>query len=178
MSPSGRIPRTSLELDAGIIHQLKTQFCIDEDGCWIWVGLYYANGYPRLSRHLARSRFHSRAHIASYQLNIGEVPQGFYVCHECDKKGCINPKCLWLGTNQDNQVDNILKGKGSAVTYWTIERRKTKSQENMGPGNPMYGKPGTCLGRCGSKHPMFGKHHTEDAKLKISIGVRNAKGAR
>lgn len=45
----------------------------------------------------------------------------------------------------------------------------------VGNRNHMYGKRGkdsTCFGRTGSKHPMFGKHHTKEARQKISIGLK------
>lgn len=35
--------------------------------------------------------------------------------------------------------------------------RKANIGRHAGDKNPMFGKPGTCLGRVGEKHPLFGK---------------------
>lgn len=34
-----------------------------------------------------------------------------WVLHRCDNKWCVAPDHLFLGTNKDNQVDSVLKGK-------------------------------------------------------------------
>jgi hypothetical protein len=49
------------------------------------------------------------------------------------------------------------------------------SKRVSGSGNPMYGRSGkdaSCFGRIGNKHPMFGKHHTAEAKKKISNSLK------
>lgn len=169
----GRKKRTQREVDDHIIEQLESSYDIDDNGCWIWTGAYFGSGYPRISRHLPIASFHYRARIASYQYHKGEIPKGIFVCHECDVRGCINPDHLWLGTNQDNQLDAVKKG--AFEKYWTKERRAEKSKQMSGTGNPMHGKKGDqapCYGRTGKKHPMFGKKHTSEAKLKISNGLK------
>lgn len=168
----GRKPRSYDDVRSNLINQLKTMFKVDSDGCWIWVGAYYGNGYPRLSRHRPIAGLHQRAHIASYQYYKGPVSDGLFVCHKCDKKGCINPKHLWQGTNRDNQLDASVKGVFNK--YWTKDRRAEKSRKMSGSGNPMYGVNGSnapCYGRTGSKHPMFGKHHSTEAKQRISASL-------
>lgn len=173
MAKIGRPLKPTNEIVEDIIDQLLTQYIIDEDGCHIWTGQYYDNGYGRISRHHKRSGFHGRAHVASYQYHIGHVPDGLLVCHECDKKGCINPECLWVGTNQENQLD--ASSKGASTRAWTEEKRLEHSMKYRGELNPMYGvrgKDAPCYGRTGDKHPMFGKHHTEESKAKISAGTR------
>ena len=126
----GRPARTKESVDSDIIEQLKTCYMIYEKGCWIWQGLMFGNGYGRLARHLNISAFSCRAHIAAYQMYVGPVSEGLLVCHHCDVKRCINPEHLWLGTNQDNQIDAAIKGKFE--TYWTAERRKAQSARYSG----------------------------------------------
>lgn len=171
----GRPPKTVKQIDDDLVDQLNTMYEINADGCWIWVGKYFANGYPRLQRHLPRASFHMRAHVASYQLHKGQIPEGIFVCHSCDVKGCVNPDHLWLGTNKANQDDAAAKGVFSR--YWTPERREAKRRTNSGAGNPMFGKRGNqapCYGRTGKKHPMFGKSHTDEVKQRISRSLREA----
>lgn len=168
--------RTTTEVDENIEHQLKTQYKVDKNGCWIWQGQFWHHKrYGRIKSWRKDSKYSQRAHVASYQYYKGDVGR-LYVCHSCDNPSCINPDHLWLGTNRENQIDAVKKGVFKR--YWTKERRAQQSEKYSGRGNPMYGvrgKDAPCYGRTGEKHPMFGKHHTEEAKKKISESLTRNK---
>lgn len=173
---SGRRAISQEELWARNIAELDSNFIVDEDGCWIWQGNYFSNGYGRLKGRVAEG-LHCRPHIANFMRVHGPVPEGKMVCHECDKRGCINPKCLWAGTNQENQQDAVKKGVFTRL--WTTELRAKYSAMYKGEGNPMYGRRGALApasGRIGPKHPMWGRKHSEETKLKISNSLRAKKG--
>jgi hypothetical protein len=61
-------------------------------------------------------------------------------------------------------------GEDEAMTL--LEAKRAKASASLsGIGNPMYGRSGLlapAYGRVAEKHPMFGTHHTEEAKKKIS----------
>ena len=146
---------------------------VSRRGCWLWQGNRFGNGYGRLCCSWARAiNLGARVHIVAYNLWRSAVPRGIFVCHSCDVKNCFNPKHLWLGTNQQNQLDASRKGVFNR--YWTPIQRAKYSVMYTGSGNPMHGRTGKnapAYGRIGAKHPMYGKHHTEAAREKISASL-------
>lgn len=45
----------------------------------------------------------------------GPIPPGLFVCHRCDNKRCVRLGHLFLGTNSDNQIDAVGKGRNPQV---------------------------------------------------------------
>ncbi len=81
---------------------------VDKSGdCWEWTGGRQGKGYG--SFWLKNSM--RPAHRISWELHNGSIPDGLYVLHKCDNRICINPKHLFLGTNQENMTDRNLKGR-------------------------------------------------------------------
>jgi hypothetical protein len=77
------------------------------DGCWEWTACKDRGGYGQFG-------FAGRqegAHRVSYQMYVGELPDGLCVLHHCDNPSCVNPAHLFLGTNADNTRDCLSKGR-------------------------------------------------------------------
>lgn len=86
------------------------------DTCWLWTGGHNGQNakrkwpYGMLSKGGSTNEHH-RAHVFSYELHVGPVPEGVCVLHKCDNTLCVNPDHLFLGTNEDNTADMMEKGR-------------------------------------------------------------------
>lgn len=79
--------------------------------CWVWTGSKDRKGYGRLVVNEAGRAVPRLAHRLSYQLLVGPIPDKMFVCHRCDNPSCVNPEHLWIGTNRDNALDMVEKGR-------------------------------------------------------------------
>jgi len=82
---------------------------IPEAGCWIWMGALLSGGYGAFK--MVNPTRQARAHVCSWELHNGAVPNGVCVLHQCDVPACVNPAHLFLGTNQDNSDDKFSKNR-------------------------------------------------------------------
>jgi hypothetical protein len=79
--------------------------------CWVWTGST-RNGYGQIGTYtVAKNHQPKSAHILSYELVHGKVPEGKHVCHSCDNPPCVNPSHLWTGTARQNLRDAQAKGR-------------------------------------------------------------------
>jgi len=87
------------------------------NGCWEWVGGREKSGYG--SFHIDGGM--RKAHRVSWILTNGPIPfseghHGTCVLHRCDNPCCVNPHHLFLGTNRDNMLDMVSKGRGNKIS--------------------------------------------------------------
>lgn len=75
--------------------------------CWDWTGYiaptgygsFYLNGRP------------IGAHRAAYELFHGPIAAGQVVMHLCDRRSCVRPSHLSIGTYAENTADMVAKGR-------------------------------------------------------------------
>lgn len=84
-------------------------------GCWIWTGYCSKNGYGQFGLGSKRNNTNKtvKASRFSYEIFVGQIPEGVEVLHKCDFPPCVNPDHFFLGTGQDNMNDMSLKRRGS-----------------------------------------------------------------
>jgi hypothetical protein len=80
------------------------------EACWPWRGALGMDGYGKVG---IRGK-HFRAHRVAYELFVSRIPDSLFICHTCDNRQCVNPSHLWVGTNHDNSIDRMVKGRGRA----------------------------------------------------------------
>lgn len=77
--------------------------------CWEWQAALDDKGYGQIwSKGTAQS-----AHRVAWEIMIGPIPKDMNVLHRCDNRKCCNPRHLFLGSQWDNIVDMIRKGRGN-----------------------------------------------------------------
>lgn len=81
-------------------------------GCWNWIGIRHKKGYGLTKYKGRRMGAHRLAAILWLKLDFNSP---LHVLHKCDNPPCFNPKHLFLGTNRDNQLDSVAKGRHAST---------------------------------------------------------------
>lgn len=95
--------------DTGTLEErFHKKYKIDENtGCWLWQGSCQGDGYGNIQN----GKQNLLAHRVSYELFYKDLTPELKVLHTCDVRTCVNPKHLFLGTDQDNTNDKMIKGR-------------------------------------------------------------------
>lgn len=80
---------------------------VPEAGCWLWIGYINPRGYGEFG---VRDDV-MRAHRFSFELHRRKLEKGEVVCHRCDTPSCVNPDHLFAGSQKDNLLDAVAKGR-------------------------------------------------------------------
>ena len=100
--------------------------------CWLWTGYRMPSGYGNFMDYI-EGRKDRLAHRYAYRTFVGPIPDGIFVLHRCDNPPCVRPDHLFLGTQADNLIDAVAKGRQSrgethAATLRGKGRRLTREQ--------------------------------------------------
>ena len=79
---------------------------VTESGCLIWMKGVNRGGYGNIA-----NREERLTHRLAWVLTHGPIPENLKVLHSCDTPSCMNPHHLFLGTDRDNHIDALKKGR-------------------------------------------------------------------
>jgi hypothetical protein len=125
---------------------------VSSNGCWIWRGAIYSNGYGKTSVKIHGTRL---AHRVFYIKYVGPIPDGLDLDHSCRNRRCVNPTHLEpvsrsINLNRGHKArtycenglhditlpDAVKPGTNQCIECWRIRYRKasvkyrqTKSRE-------------------------------------------------
>jgi len=94
----------------------KVAFTANANLCWNWTAEIQSEKKPYGIFHL-KNKSYTASRVA-YAFHFKEDPKELCVLHKCDNPQCVNPAHLFLGTNMDNVIDKVKKGRQSSVECW------------------------------------------------------------
>ncbi len=78
-------------------------------GCWVWTASKNNKGYGNF---WVEGKCY-KSHRLAYEIKHGAIPNSMCVCHHCDTPSCVNPVHLFVGTQKDNVIDCMNKGRNT-----------------------------------------------------------------
>jgi hypothetical protein len=103
-NPEARLPEWQGDLEKIFAR------AVDVGECWEWTGAKNEKGYGRIQTHTKALAYTHRVVAAAMGMEIADKQ----VCHSCDNPSCVRPDHLFVGTNRDNVLDMISKGRWKA----------------------------------------------------------------
>lgn len=84
------------------------------------------NWYPMTRVFVETGKLRLRIQVGKHRVVLEKklgrpIKPGYFACHKCDNKNCIEPEHLFEGTHRDNTNDAIRKGR-----FWGRGNRKKK----------------------------------------------------
>ena len=99
--------------------------------CWLWVGAIRYDGYGVIGLGTRQDGL-ARSHRLAWELTVGPIPKGLFVCHHCDNPTCCNPNHLFIGTARDNHQDMRRKGRHvNPPVHWGADNPRSKARKGV-----------------------------------------------
>lgn len=98
--------------------------------CWLWKAHLDHKGYGQFWDGKTQARAHRFAWKIHYKQ---EVPSGMNILHHCDNPACVNHHHLYCGTQSDNMIDKVVRGRSAGYdhSHLRISSEKIKLIEKL-----------------------------------------------
>lgn len=109
---------------------------VPESGCLIWLGsIRSRRGYGLMYLPAPYTGKQVHVHRLAWQLAYGPIPEGMNICHKCDVTSCVQNNHLFLGTQKDNIMDCVMKGRSGHTNLTYMDVIKIRKEYEEGEGN-------------------------------------------
>ena len=101
-----------------LFSRFASKFSISDSGCWVWLAARDRDGYGVF-------RFpwgNGMAHRVSYELLVGDIPDGLHVDHLCRNRACVNPAHLEPVSCRENLMRSPVTAAAKGVAQRTCRR--------------------------------------------------------
>lgn len=134
------------------------------DGCWIWKANLHKQGYGFFK--IGQKNY--LAHRVAYALVTGEeLDPEIKLLHSCDNTSCVNPMHLSKGTQRENVMDMVNKGRHVGCSKLTDDQVRAIRIDQR-PQRVIEAEYGVALGtvskiKSGKRYKRVSQRGTQDA---------------
>jgi len=84
--------------------RFSAKYVLDRDGCWVWIGAKYPNGYGAFAGRTGPRGTNRNvlAHRWAYERYVAPIRKGATVDHLCRNRACVNPEHLEVVSRGEN----------------------------------------------------------------------------
>ena len=108
-----------------LMQRFEASYTVDQgSGCWLWNGWLVKSATGDVRPRIRVDGKNKIAYRLAYELLVGEIPPGKLCCHHCDVSICVNPSHLFIGTQKDNSLDSIAKGRHTSQRHPEAARER------------------------------------------------------
>lgn len=101
------------------IKRFLSYVSIQPNGCHLWTGATRQSGKYGV---FWDGKKYVSSHRFAWEVANGEIPTGKLILHKCDVPSCVNPAHLYAGTQSENILDAVSRGRLNRTTRARGER--------------------------------------------------------